>query len=206
VTREVLEALERLRPRFGRKTDALWALYLSGDRDARQELEQQIRLLDLKQHGNGPSSGPPPLPPPEPGVLDGWLRLGNVLYPGEKPSPFGLDRGEMIQHVGIFGRSGAGKTNTVLCLLKGLLDRKVPFLIFDWKRNYRDLLAAPWVPEGSVVALTPGRDLAPLKLNPLRPPPGTEPRTWLKKIIEILAHAYFLGEGVMYLLPGGWGL
>jgi len=25
-------------------------------------------------------------------------------------------------------------------------------------------------------------------------------RRWLKKLIEIIAHAYFLGEGVMYLL------
>ena len=36
--------------------------------------------------------------------------------------------------------------------------------------------------------------------NPLIPPKGVDPRTWLKKLIEIIAHAYFLGEGVMYIL------
>ena len=154
----------------------------------------------FQRNGTGPSSGPPPLPPPEPGVLAGWLRLGDVVYPNRNPTPFGLNQGELIQHVGIFGRSGAGKTNTVLCLIRSLLDREVPFLIFDWKRNYRDLLAAPWVPQGKVAAITAGRNLAPLQLNPLRPPPGTGARTWLKKVIEIMAHAYFLGEGVMYLL------
>ncbi len=123
-----------------------------------------------------------------------------MVYPGRDPTPFGLEAGELIQHLAIFGRSGAGKTNTVMVLLRALLERGVPFLVFDWKRNYRDLLAAPWVPEGSVLALTPGRDLAPLRWNPLRPPPGTQARTWLKKLIEIIAHAYFLGEGVMYLL------
>lgn len=200
MTREVVEALQRLRPHLGSKADTLWALYLSLDRVGRQEIEQTVRLLDLKRNRTTPGAGPPPLPPPEAGVLAGWLRLGDAVYPGRPPASFGLEPGELIQHVGIFGRSGAGKTNTVLCLLRGLLDKGVPFLIFDWKRNYRDLLAVPWVPEGRVVVLTAGRDLAPLRLNPLRPPPGTDPRTWLKKLIEIIAHAYFLGEGVMYLL------
>jgi len=200
VKREVSEYLSRLRPVLGKKADRLWALYLSSDRDQCQRLEAVLALLDLKYNRTGPSEGPPPLPPPEPGVLDGWLRLGHIAYPGRGQSPFGLNPSELIQHVGIFGRSGAGKTNTVMVLLRSLLDRGVPFLIFDWKRNYRDLLAAPWVPEGSIAAFTAGRDLAPLHLNPLRPPPGTEARIWLKKIIEILAHAYFLGEGVMYLL------
>lgn len=194
------EALDRLRPALGRRADTLWALYLASDRQGREELEQHVRLLDLKRNGTGPGSGPAPLPPPEPGLLDGWLRLGDVTYPSRPSTPFGLERGELIQHTAIFGRSGAGKTNTVLCLLRGLLEKKVPFLIFDWKRNYRDLLAVPWVAEGEVAAVTAGRDLAPLRLNPLRPPPGTSPRTWLKKLIEIIAHAYFLGEGVMYLL------
>ena len=197
---DIKEALERLRPTLGGRADTLWALYLSSDRDGREELEQHIRLLDLKHNRTGPSAGPPPLPPPEPFLLDGWLRLGEVVYPSRVPTPFGLQAGEIIQHVAIFGRSGAGKTNTVLCLLRGLMEKKLPFLIFDWKRNYRDILAADWVAEGEVSALTVGRDLAPLRLNPLRPPPGTEPRTWLKKLIEIIAHAYFLGEGVMYIL------
>ncbi len=198
--REVREALERLRPALGQGVEALWASYLAADTDGRRELEAQLLLMDMARNRTGPGSGPPPLPPPEPGALAGWLRLGEVVYPNTPPTPFGLNRGELIQHVGIFGRSGAGKTNTVMCLLRELLDKGVPFLIFDWKRNYRDLLAAPWVPEGKVRPVTVGRDLAPLHLNPLRPPPGTDPRTWLKKLIEITAHAYFLGEGVMYLL------
>ncbi len=197
---EIREALERLRPAIGERADILWALYLSADRELREDLEQNIRLLDLRHNRTGPGSGPPPLPPPEPGALDGRFRLGEVVYPGGRPAPFGLQPGELLQHLAIFGRSGAGKTNTVLVLLRSLLERRVPFLIFDWKRNYRDLLAASWVPEGRVLALTPGRDLAPLRWNPLRPPPGTGARTWLKKLIEIIAHAYFLGEGVMYLL------
>jgi hypothetical protein len=198
--KDVREIVERLRPTVGRQAEALWALYLASDRNEQRELETTLRLLDLKHNATAPGNGPPGLPPPEPGVLDGWLRLGEVRYPSAPPAAFGLQPGELIQHVGIFGRSGAGKTNTVLVLLRELLRKDIPFLIFDWKRNYRDLLAAPWVPKGKVAAFTAGRDLAPIRLNPLRPPPGTEPRIWLKKIIEIMAHAYFLGEGVMYLM------
>ena len=32
------------------------------------------------------------------------------------------------------------------------------------------------------------------------PPPGTPPQTWLKKLIGVMAHAYLLGDGVMFLL------
>ena len=149
MTREVREALERLRPVLGAGTETLWASYLAADMNGWRELESQLLLMDMARNRTGPGQGPPPLPPPEPGVLAGWLRLGEVVYPNTPATPFGLNRGELIQHVGIFGRSGAGKTNTVMCLLRELLDKDVPFLIFDWKRNYRDLLAAPWVPEGN---------------------------------------------------------
>jgi DNA helicase HerA-like ATPase len=161
--KDVREIVERLRPTVGRQAEALWALYLASDRNEQRELETTLRLLDLKHNATAPGNGPPGLPPPEPGVLDGWLRLGEVRYPSAPPAAFGLQPGELIQHVGIFGRSGAGKTNTVLVLLRELLRKDIPFLIFDWKRNYRDLLAAPWVPKGKVAAFTAGRDLAPIR-------------------------------------------
>jgi DNA helicase HerA-like ATPase len=96
----------------------------------------------------------------------------------------------------IFGRSGAGKTNTVALLIKELVRHHKPFLIFDWKRNYRDLLAHG-VP---LEIYTVGRSVHPLYFNPLIPPPGTDLKVWLKKLIEIISHAYFLGEGVMFIL------
>ena len=40
---DIKEALERLRPTLGPRADTLWALYLSSDREGREELEQ-LRL------------------------------------------------------------------------------------------------------------------------------------------------------------------
>jgi hypothetical protein len=124
--------------------------------------------------------------------------LGNVMYANKVLHPFGLREDEIIQHVAIFGRSGAGKTNTMFQIIDNFLDHKKPFLIFDWKRNYRDLLAVRKNDE--ILVYTVGRDTAPLVFNPLIPPEGTNASVWLKKLIEIIAHSYYLGEGVMYLL------
>ena len=83
-------------------------------------------------------------------------------------------------------------------LIRELVRHQKPFLIFDWKRNYRDLLAGPEpVP---LEVYTVGRRVRPLHFNPLIPPPGTDAKIWLKKLIEIISHAYYLGEGVMFML------
>jgi hypothetical protein len=83
-------------------------------------------------------------------------------------------------------------------ILRELKKHGKPFLVFDWKRNYRDLLSLPEFQDVEVYTI--GRSIAPLTFNPLVPPPGTPPKTWLKKIIEVIAHSYMLGNGVLYLL------
>jgi hypothetical protein len=51
-----------------------------------------------------------------------------------------------------------------------------------------------------LIVFTVGRDIAPFRFNPLVPPRGTPATVWLKKLIEVMCHAYFLGEGVTVLL------
>lgn len=136
-------------------------------------------------------------PLPE-GRASGSFRLGSVSY-GKRPlHPFCLRPEELIQHTGIFGRSGAGKTNVAFLLLRQLAIHGIPFLVFDWKKNYRDLLALKRF--RNLVVYTVGRDHAPFFFNPLVPPRGVEPREWLKKLVEIMQHAFFLGHGVAYVL------
>jgi len=70
-----------------------------------------------------------------------------------------LDENEWIQHVGVFGRSGSGKTNVGFLILKQLAAHGKPFVVFDWKRNYRDLLQIAEFTKLKI--LTVGRDALP---------------------------------------------
>jgi hypothetical protein len=121
-----------------------------------------------------------------------------VTYNGNALYPFGLRESEFTAHVGVFGRSGAGKTNLGFLMIQELLKANKPVLILDWKRNYRDLVTLPGFEKMAIY--TAGRSVAPLRFNPLIPPPETSPQTWLKKLIAVIAHAYLLGDGVIYLL------
>jgi len=100
--------------------------------------------------------------------------LGHVLYCGKQLYPFGLRENEWIQHMAILGRSGGGKTNLGFQLLTELKRKGKPFLVFDWKRNYRDLLALPEFRDVEVYTI--GRNIAPLTFNPLQSahPPGRD--------------------------------
>jgi len=136
--------------------------------------------------------------PPSREQAEGSYPIGTVLYNNRRLYPFGLREQEWIQHAGIFGRSGAGKTNVGFLLLRELKKKRKPVLVFDWKRNYRDLLALPEFQDMEVYTI--GRNIAPFTFNPLIPPPGTNPKTWLKKLIGVIATSYLLGNGSLYVL------
>lgn len=194
---DIQEICRQLKPIIGDQADRYWLTYLAEDQDGKRDVDTAIRLLAIRHLGAGVDDPQTFLSVPSKEIAAGEYPLGTVQYSGKNYYPFGLREGEWIQHVAIFGRSGAGKTNTVFVLLNDLLAKKKPFLIFDWKRNYRDLLA---VSGENILVYTVGRDTSPLVFNPLIPPAGTDPKVWLKKLIEIIAGAYYLGEGVMYLL------
>ena len=195
--------LDNLKPIHGKKIDKLRLAYLAGDRDDKQEIERAIGALAARDLQLEVGNEPILLPPPEVQEAEGEYELGRVLFNDKEESIFGLHEKDWIQHVGIFGRSGSGKTNVCLKILLELNKKNKPFLIFDWKRNYRDLLKLKEFPEGEVDIYTIGRNVSPFRFNPLVPPKGTDPNTWLKKISEIMAHAFFLGHGVLFLLTKG---
>ena len=190
---DVEEILKKLRPILGDRLEPLWLEYQLNPKK-RSELEGFLRLLAAKHLGRHDT--PILLEPPPPETAKGAYPLGTVLYGKTERGSFGIRQDEWIQHVAIFGRTGSGKTNVGFLIVKSLMDRGIPILIFDWKRNYRDLLQiAPKLKVNTV-----GRPVAPFTFNPLIPPPGTPPTIWLKKLIEIICHVYWLGEGVAYLL------
>jgi hypothetical protein len=193
----VRDLCRRMRPLIGERADRLFTAYTLENDEGRKQLEFYLEALAAKHLGSGLDSVGD-LVPPSPAHADGPYRLGKVMYNGKSVSPFGLREGEWIQHVGVFGRSGAGKTNLGFEIMRQLVQAGKPVLVLDWKRNYRDLLSLPEL--SGVQVYTLGRDVAPFSFNPLMPPQGTDPRTWLKQLIEVVAHAYCLGNGVLFLL------
>ncbi|MBT4814678.1 MAG: ATP-binding protein [Lentisphaerae bacterium] len=184
---------------IGKKADALWMAYVTASTPGeKQDIMIVLNVLAMKHLHASYDSDSILLPPPPKKTADGTYCLGTVVYNGKEKHPFGLREEEWIQHVGIFGRSGAGKTNLALNIIRSLLLHKKPILLFDWKRNYRDLLTL--FPKEKIVVYTVGRDVQPIQFNPLIPPAGTRPETWLKKLIEIIATTYYVGEGVISLL------
>ena len=194
----VRETCAALKPFFGSRIEQLYSAYLAEDEEGKAMIDRYLQILSstyLATSLDGPNVN---LVPPEKKLAEGPYTIGAILYGGKASGSFGLREDEWIQHVGIFGRTGAGKTNLGFLILEQLVKAGKPVLVFDWKRNYRDLLSNPLFKDAKVYTI--GRDIAPFTFNPLIPPPGTNPKTWLKKLNEIIAHAYLLGNGVLYLL------
>lgn len=194
------ELLRKLKPVLGEeKTERIWRNYISVDNGLKQLIETDLRLKLAKTLEESFESRQRLLEPPPEALAYGEYQLGEVYYGKTPVCPFGFREDEFIQHIAIFGRSGSGKTNIAFLLLRELLRHKKPFLVFDWKRNYKDLLSLPEF-KGRIKTYTLGRDASPFHWNPLIPPSGTDPAVWLKKLIEVMGHAYFLGEGVAFML------
>ena len=159
IPREVQALFDVLEPLFGDQIKALRVEYQMNP-GSRPEIELLLTAL-VERSVAGQSSV---VPPPKHSVA-GAYRLGDVLLGDQMWDSFGLSEDEWIQHVGIFGRSGSGKTNVGFLILRELSARRKPFLVFDWKRNYRDLLGHPEFPDLKVFTI--GRGVAPFHFNPL---------------------------------------
>lgn len=126
----------------------------------------------------------------------GSIHLGTIIYEAEKWS-FGISREELLRNMGIFGMSGSGKTNAAFHILKQLVEKKIPFLFWDWKRTARHLI--PTI-KNRVNIYTPGRKLSPFPFNPFIVPPGLEPHVYVNQVVDVIADAYTLGDGSRSLL------
>lgn len=191
--------LQKLKPILGEdETNRAWEQLQLADHKTARLIEFSLRRRLAEATGSSFEEKEILLEPIPLAASDGRFRLGDVCYGSQSLRSFALRPEELIQHLAIFGRSGAGKTNVSFLLLTELSRQAIPFLVFDWKKNYRDLVRLQGFQD--LVVYTLGRDQAPFFFNPLIPPPGVLPREWLKKLIEIMQHAYFLGEGVAFVL------
>jgi Holliday junction resolvase-like predicted endonuclease/energy-coupling factor transporter ATP-binding protein EcfA2 len=197
----VQELCRKLKPVMGSKIDRLWSAYLAeSDADGKADIEQTLELLAAKHLGADYSIDRSPFPPPaKKFAKSGDIEVGDISYADHKMYPFSLKSHRLREHVLIAGRSGSGKTNLTFVLMQGIMARDIKVLALDWKRGYRDLMGL--YPKLRVYTI--GRKVAPFRFNPLIPPTGCEPHIWIKLIVDVIADAYFGGEGVISLLVAG---
>ena len=197
----VQELCRRLKPVMGKRIDRLWRAYLAeSDTDGKADIEQTLELLASKRLGTDYNIDRSPFPPPVKRFAEsGDIKVGDVSYANKLMHPFFLKSQRLKEHILIAGRSGSGKTNLTFVLMQGIVSRGIKVLALDWKRGYRDLMEL----HPQLRVYTVGRDISPLRFNPLIPPPGCEPHIWIKLIVDVIAGAYLGGEGVISLLVAG---
>jgi len=192
------EKLRKLASLDRKKAEANWLFYLSGEGQERHEADELVDIMLHKKLGKDYQEMVF-LDPPNVADCNGEYFFGTVQYPpGKAYCSFGLRENEWIKHLLIVGMTGAGKTNLTFQILLQLTGKKKPFMVFDWKRNYRDLLQLAHF--NSMKVFTIAKDVAPFNFNPLIPPPKISHGEWLMKLVDVIKHAYFVGEGVEYLL------
>jgi hypothetical protein len=117
--------------------------------------------------------------------------LGQVLHHGQAAGAATLPLVAVNRHVLVVGSPGSGKTTTVLSLLTHLWqEHYVPFLVIEpIKTEYRTLLNLPDF-QNNLRIITLGReDVAPLRLNPLTPPPGVRREAHTNAVMAALKAA-----------------
>jgi hypothetical protein len=195
------DLLRKLEPIIGTNAKALWyflllskdpksehhnraLLQLMADKKAKLDYREEIRL-----------------PPPSITQLKGDYRIGTVIYPEEDYCGFSLNEKEFIKHIFIAGITGAGKTNLAFHILRELKNRTKPFLVFDWKMNYRVLKQLPEFKDLKIIRL--GSKDCDFKFNPLIPPPNVNPKNWMAMLVDVIKHAFFVAHGVEYFFRKG---
>jgi hypothetical protein len=199
--KEIKDLLRKLNPILKDKTDALWYLNLFS-KDAKSVLKNlELTRLIADREGKIDFKEDIRLPPPLNSKLYGEYELGKVIYPDRIYSNFGLREDEFIKHILITGMTGMGKTNLTFQILNQLAIHDKPFLVFDWKKNYRMLKQIPGMKNIRVITL--GDKNCNFKFNPLIPPPGIHPKHWMALLVDVIKHAFFVAHGVEYFFRKG---
>ena len=126
---------------------------------------------------------------------DGGIPLGEVLDRNLLPAgPFALSASSLNRHVFVCGATGAGKSQTVRCLLESATERGIPWLVVEpAKAEYR--LMASRLPGTRIITIRPGEpDAIAAGLNPLEPAADGAGRSFPLQTHANLVKALFIAS------------
>ena len=136
---EIERICRKLIPVIGNKAKMLWYAYLTHSKPGQEELERIIRILEVKYFKKNLEKEKVCLDPPDIRDSFGSYYLGKVIYNEKELFPLYLNQEDFIKQIGIFSITGEGKTNISQLLAIQLLKNKIPWLVIDWKRSWRNL-------------------------------------------------------------------
>lgn len=114
------------------------------------------------------------------GPFLGWVKKqGRNLYKAY------LSLDDLTTHIAIFGMTGSGKSTTASAILSRLIDLGVNVLVIDWHSEYRNTIIHK---QGLV--FTPGKDIAPLTVNPLDPSLSEDLSEHMSLVTDIFADVF----------------
>ena len=116
--------------------------------------------------------------------INGLVKIGQIHNPILKQTnPFGLNLNEINQNLLISGRAGSGKTTLLMMMLMQFIKMELPFMVLDFKRDYRNLIRH-----------TDNIHIYNWKLfrfNPLAPPPNVDPIYWTQILSDVFFRSFF---------------
>jgi hypothetical protein len=174
--------------------EQLLSLYLiEEDSRTKQELKEDIDSIMGSRIPLLLFSQKPMLPAPKKDEINGDIQIGRVIQGEKTLHSFGLTTEEINQHMIIAARSGSGKTTLIMWLINQFISNDIPFLIFDFKLDYRHLVRK----HPQLVVLK----WSDLRLNLLEPPPSVSFVEWKQQVISIFGHVEGIWKGsTQYLL------
>ena len=131
-----------------------------------------------------------PFPSKDDSQGDG-IPIGKVMSGDVELYDYGLTTENLRENIFSTARSGHGKTSLIFYFVESLIKKKINFIFFDFKQDYRvlariypDILVIKW---------------SDLRFNPLTNyPEGMDIKIWHRILLDIYAHS----QGLLMATPG----
>lgn len=197
-TINITQACNKLRPFLGKKIDDIFLEYIMAyEIEKKKEIFQLVLALYSRYVDSSFLQRPVVLDFPDVDLQGGYY-LGELRYPNKQSMPFGLNENDWNRHVCISGMTGSGKTTFAVRIINNFIKKKKPFIVFDWKKSFRQLLHI----SNDVMIFTVGRPNVSnfFRFNINKPPEGVPPDEWITVLCDLLCECYGASYGVHKLL------